>query len=133
MRTGRPRVLSLLILSARLRCPVCGQSSIFKAPFSVRHHCPACASLFQREEGFFVGAVMVNAVATESAALVFYFACLQVFGYSDGLILAVALPLTFLLPVLFYHHSWSVWLGFDYLVEGLPRYEGQGRGPINSK
>lgn len=26
-------------------------------------------------------------------------------------------------PVAFYHHSWSLWLGFDYLIEGLPKYD----------
>jgi len=25
-------------------------------------------------------------------------------------------------PVAFYHHSWSLWLGFDFLVESLPKY-----------
>jgi hypothetical protein len=27
-----------------------------------------------------------------------------------------------LFPVVFFHHSWSLWIGFDYLVESLPRY-----------
>ena len=26
-----------------------------------------------------------------------------------------------LFPVAFYHHSWSLWLAGDHLVEGLPR------------
>ena len=30
-------------------------------------------------------------------------------------------------PVLFYHHSWSLWLGFDFIVESLPKYDG-GKG-----
>jgi hypothetical protein len=94
----------------------------------VRQHCPSCSSLFKREEGFFVGSVMVNAVATESAALVVYFACLYAVGYREDLILIVALPLTLILPVLFYHHSWSVWLGLDYVFEGLPKYEEPGAG-----
>jgi hypothetical protein len=27
-------------------------------------------------------------------------------------------------PVAFYHHSWSLWLGFDFIVESLPKYNG---------
>jgi hypothetical protein len=23
-------------------------------------------------------------------------------------------------PLAFYHHSWSLWLGFDHLIESLP-------------
>jgi hypothetical protein len=30
-----------------------------------------------------------------------------------------------LFPVAFYHHSWSFWLGFDYLIESLPKYQGK--------
>jgi len=26
-----------------------------------------------------------------------------------------------LFPVAFYHHCWSIWLGFDHLIEGLPK------------
>ncbi len=128
MRRGRPKIFVTLARAARLRCPVCGQSSVFKSPFRVRHHCSSCAALFQREAGFFVGAIMVNMVVTETAALVFYFAALQTVGFSEGLIFSVALPLAFVLPVLFYHHSWSLWLGFDHLIEGLPQHEGREAG-----
>ena len=124
MRGGRPRVFETLGRAARLRCPVCGRSSVFRAPFRIRHHCPACEALFQREAGFFVGAIMVNMVVTETAALAFYFAALRAVGFSEGLIFSVALPLAFVLPVLFYHHSWSLWLGFDHVVERLPKYDG---------
>ena len=87
------------------------------------------SALFQREDGFFIGAVMVNAVATELAALVFYFASLQALGYSEGLILSIALPVAFFFPVILYHHSWSVWLGLDHTLEGLPKFEARGREP----
>jgi hypothetical protein len=31
-------------------------------------------------------------------------------------------------PIAFYHHSWSLWLGFDHLVESLPHdSNGQAR------
>ncbi len=70
---------------------------------------------------------MVNMVTTEVAGLVFYFACLLIFGYSDRLIVVTILPLSLIFPVAFYHHSWSVWLSFDYLVEGLPQATGRAR------
>ncbi len=127
MRTVRHRVISALTRCASLRCPACGQSSIFQAPFRVRHHCPSCAALFQREEGFFIGALMANVVATELVAVALYVVCLLTIGYNDLLLLVAALPLAFILPVGFYHHSWSVWLSFDYMVEGLPKYKGRGR------
>lgn len=128
MRTKRPRLFSTLARCALLRCPACGRSSIFGAPFRVRHHCPSCTVLFQREEGFFVGSIMINVVATEVLALVFYLVALQTIGFSEGLILLIALPLVLVLPIALYHHSWSAWVGLDHIVEGLPLYDGRGPG-----
>lgn len=67
---------------------------------------------------------MINVVTTEVAGLLFYFACLLVVGYSDRLVWFTFLPLTFIFPVAFYHHSWSAWLCGDFWVEGLPQYTG---------
>lgn len=69
---------------------------------------------------------MANVVATELVAVSLYVVCLLTIGFSDLLLLAGALPLAVILPVAFYHHSWSVWLSFDYAVEGLPKDKGGG-------
>lgn len=106
-----------------MRCPACGQSSIARSPFRIRHHCPDCRSLFKREEGFFVGAILANVLTTEMVILVNCTIWLTLIGSSYEKVLAVLFAVALLFPVAFYHHSWSLWLGFDYLVEGLPRYE----------
>jgi uncharacterized protein (DUF983 family) len=107
----------------RLRCPVCGESKIVTQPFHIRHHCPECMSLFKREDGFFVGAILANVVTTELVILVVCFFFLLIVGadYSHVLVLLFVMALIF--PVLFYHHSWSLWLGFDFIVESLPKYD----------
>ncbi|HEX8069167.1 MAG TPA: hypothetical protein VF546_04385 [Pyrinomonadaceae bacterium] len=107
-----------------LRCPVCGAASIVQSPFRIRHHCPACRALFMREEGFFVGPVMIDVVAAEVASSALYFLGLLTVGVSDFMILAAVLPMILVFTFGFYHHSWSLWLGFDYLVESLPKYDG---------
>ena len=80
-------------------------------------------SLFKREEGFFVGAILANVVTTEVVILLVCFFFLLVIGaqYSSVLILLFVMALIF--PVPFYHHSWSLWLGFDFIVESLPKYD----------
>jgi uncharacterized protein (DUF983 family) len=65
---GRP-VVGTLARGARLRCPACGGAGVFRSPFRVRPECPACGAVFQREEGFFVGAIMINVVTTEAAVM----------------------------------------------------------------
>ena len=107
----------------RLCCPVCGGARVFQSPFRVRPECPACGAVFQREEGFFVGAIMINVVTTEAAVMVAAGLWLLSTTGRDGgaplltLLFAVAL----LFPIAFYHHAWSLWLAGDHLVEGLPR------------
>ena len=125
MREDRPPLISLLARCTTLRCPVCGRPSIFQSPFRVRRYCPSCRALFEREEGFFVGALTINVVTTELVILTAYLVCLLTAGFSDRLILTTLLPIAIIFPVGFYHHSWSVWLNLDHLVEGLPKYEGQ--------
>jgi uncharacterized protein (DUF983 family) len=121
--SGKRSILTVLSRSLRLRCPACGQSSILAGPFQVKHHCPNCRSLFKREEGFFVGAILANVMATEFVILVLCLIWLIVIGSSYETVLVGLFIIALLFPVVFYHHSWSLWLGFDYLIEGLPTYE----------
>ncbi|MCA1850761.1 MAG: DUF983 domain-containing protein, partial [Acidobacteria bacterium] len=109
----------------RLCCPACGRAGVFQSPFRVREACPACGAVFQREEGFFVGAIMLNVVTTEAAVLAAAGLCLLTLGGRDALMLWLLFAVALLFPVAFYHHSWSLWLAADHLVEGLPR-RGQG-------
>jgi uncharacterized protein (DUF983 family) len=118
----RPDILKTLTRGLRLRCPVCGESNVFRAPFQVRHHCPACGALFQREAGFFVGAIMVNVVVTEGAVMLAFGLCLLALGGGGTLTLPVLFAVALLFPVLFYHHAWSLWLAGDHVVERLPKH-----------
>lgn len=81
-------------------------------------------SLYKREDGFFVGAILANVVITELVILVFCFFCLLILGADYEKVLVVLFIVGLIFPVAFYHHSWSLWLGFDYLVESLPKYRG---------
>ena len=76
--------------------------------------------IFKREEGFFVGAIMANVVATEVWILIVYFACLLLTNFGDQTTLTILFLVGVTFPLLFYHHSWSLWLGLDHLIEGLP-------------
>ena len=119
-KEGRP-VFTTLARAARLCCPACGRRSVFRSPFHVRPSCPACGAVFQREEGFFVGAVMLNVITTEAAVMLAAGLTLLLFPGQDRLLLGLLFAVALLFPVAFYHHAWSLWLAGDHLVEGLPR------------
>jgi uncharacterized protein (DUF983 family) len=121
MKRDRRSIINTLWRCLTLRCPVCGQSSIVERPFQIKHHCTSCNALFKREDGFFVGAIMVNVVTTEVVILALYLICLPIINSNEQLVITILLTVALLFPIAFYHFSWSIWLGFDHLVESLPK------------
>jgi uncharacterized protein (DUF983 family) len=121
VKSARRSIIKTLLRAVRLRCPVCGESSIVQSPFHIKHECPVCDALFKREDGFFVGAIMANVVTTELVILVLYVMCLPVINARFDLVLTGLSVVALIFPVAFYHHSWSFWLAFDHVVETLPK------------
>jgi uncharacterized protein (DUF983 family) len=119
----RPKLIQTVYRGLFLRCPVCGRSSIIQSPFHIKHHCPSCSALFMREVGFFVGAIMVNVVATDFAIVALYLFGVLAVGADFENVLVALFAFALVFPIAFYHHSWSLWLAFDHLVETLPRHD----------
>jgi uncharacterized protein (DUF983 family) len=114
---------TILTRGLKLECPVCGLESLVERPFHIRHHCRSCSALFKREDGFFVGAILANVVTTELIILAVCFFALLVLGVDYDKVLWLLFTLAVIFPLAFYHHSWSLWLAFDHLVEGLPKFK----------
>lgn len=78
--------------------------------------CPRCGYLFDREEGFFLGAFVINFIVTE-ALLGVVLGVLIVMEASGGapldLIIAAAVGVTILVPIFFYPFSKTVWTAID--------------------
>jgi uncharacterized protein (DUF983 family) len=120
IKRDRHTILATLARCLKLQCPVCGGESIVRRPFNLKHRCDACGAIFKREEGFFVGAIMANVVATEVFILITYLACLTLTNLSDSSILTILFVMAIAFPLAFYHHAWALWLGMDHFIEGLP-------------
>ena len=105
----------------KLRCPACGRASVVQRPFNIKMRCTNCDVIFKREEGFFVGAIMANVVATEVLILIVYFTSLLFTNFNEQITLAILFVIGVTFPLAFYHHGWALWLGMDHLIEGLPR------------
>ena len=111
-RVTTPR---LLWRALRLRCPRCGRGRLYRRSYAMFPHCAVCSWVFEREEGYWTGAVAVNLVVTEFviAALVVPLGILQV---PIVPLLIFGLPLPVLLPILLYRHSKSFWMAIDFLI-----------------
>ena len=46
----------------RQRCPVCGKGKVFAGLFKTYERCPNCNFYFEREEGYYTGAVAINLI-----------------------------------------------------------------------
>lgn len=121
MKRDPRTIVEIVSRSLRLRCPACGRASIVKAPFRIKQSCSSCGVSFNREEGFFVGAILANVVATEAVIILAYLVALTIGHDIDRGVITVLLVLAVSFPLAFYHHSWSLWLGFDHLIESLPK------------
>ncbi|HEV7860245.1 MAG TPA: hypothetical protein VGO91_16630 [Pyrinomonadaceae bacterium] len=72
---------------------------------------------------------MANVMTTEFLILVVYLISLPLFSFEDQLVIRLLVVLAVLFPLAFYHHSWSLWLSFDHLIETLPKYVDQHSRP----
>ena len=102
----------------RRRCPWCGGRGIFASWFELRPACPACGYRFAREEGYWVGAMVVIMGLIE---VVFGLLMVAVIGltYPDvpwTPLLVVGLALMVVVPVMGYPLAKLLWIAIDLLV-----------------
>lgn len=109
------RVGRLLNRGIHLRCPRCGAGPLFRSFFSMYPNCPSCDLRFEREQGYFVGAIYVNYGATAIIMIAGFFWLDRFINLSLGqqLILWTLFGISF--PLLFFRYSRSLWLSLDYI------------------
>jgi fatty acid desaturase len=71
---------------------------------------------------------MINVVTTEAMVMAVAGLLMLTFGGSGALLLTLLFAVALLFPVAFYHHSWSLWLAADHLIEKLPQHPNEDRG-----
>jgi uncharacterized protein (DUF983 family) len=94
-------------------CPRCGGRGINATFFDLQDACPNCSWTFEREEGYWVGAMVVL-----MAAVLFLFGSFIVIGivafWPDvhwNVLLWTGLAMNGLIPVLLFRWSRTTWLG----------------------
>ncbi len=98
----------------RRRCPRCGDKA-FTSWFRMKEHCDRCGLRFEREEGYWVGAVIINTTVT-FATFVFVFGSLIAITWPDvpwAVVLAATITANVAIPIVFYPHSRTVWLALE--------------------
>ena len=103
------------------RCPRCGSGHLFRRWFSMVERCPRCDYRFDREEGSWLGAYVVNFGVTEAglAALFTAYIINQAGSSASGAIapwIFMGLLVCVALPLVFYPFSKTIWTAIDLIM-----------------
>jgi len=124
------RAIRLLWRGLCLRCPRCGARSLFRTWFTMYERCSVCQLRFEREQGYFLGAMYINYGVTVVLALIGSFALEWWTAPSLAQQLSLWIGFCALFPVLFFRHSRGLWLAFDHIFDPV---EDQGLGDTDDK
>ena len=118
---GMARLLGRALLR---RCPRCGAGGLFTQWFTMAERCPRCGMRFEREEGFFLGAYVVNFAVTEGLLLVLLMAYVLVqANASDGVpvlpVVLATVSAAVLMPLVFYPMSRTIWVAVELVMRPL--------------
>ena len=109
--------LPQLAALVRQRCPRCREGKLFRGWFAMNDPCPKCGLIFQREEGYFLGAMYVSYFLSSILLGIGYFVGISLLpGWHDHLILAGLLLLYLPLTPLVFRYSRTVWIYIDRWV-----------------
>lgn len=103
------------IRAFRRRCPICGVPGVFTSWSALRENCPRCSHRFERHEGYWLGAIAINTVAT---ILVFtlVLVLMTVAFWPDppwGTISVATVITSVAFPVFFYPYSKGLWVALE--------------------
>ncbi len=108
------------------RCARCGSGHLFEHWTRMKPDCPRCGLHFEREHGYWAGALAINVIST-GGLLLLAFAVVLAFTLPDVnvvLTLSVLAPIALLGPIVWYPFSKTVWVAVDRaILQRLDPYE----------
>ena len=99
------------------RCPRCLQGRVWRGMFAMNETCPVCWLRFERETGYWTGA-MVASYAIGIPVLALIFLAVWLTSQWDFLVvLLVADALFFIAAPFVWRYSRVIWLHLDWLID----------------
>jgi uncharacterized protein (DUF983 family) len=115
MSTTAPSRTRMLLRGATRRCPRCGSGKLFHKWFKMVPDCPRCGMHFEREEGYWTGAIAVNTIIVGAIFTVVFVTAmaLTIPDIPWVTILMAVIPIMSVGPLLVYPFSKTLWLAID--------------------
>jgi uncharacterized protein (DUF983 family) len=122
-RMFRPPLSRIIKRAACWRCPHCGRGVLFQGVFRMLPRCPECGLSYFPEQGYYVGAMIINYIVTTTCVVAIFllsllFADFTTFSTNAKILLWMGFAIA--LSLLLMRHSYSLWLGIDYWVKPRP-------------
>jgi uncharacterized protein (DUF983 family) len=103
------------------RCPRCGAGHLFPGPrfwgwFTLAPDCPRCHLHFEREEGYWAGALAINIGITFGLFAIVFIALVAATIPEIPVVplLAVLVPIVVITPIVAYPFSKTIWMALDH-------------------
>jgi uncharacterized protein (DUF983 family) len=115
----RPPLQQIVRRAAHCRCPNCGRGRLFRGVFRMLPRCPECCLSYFPEQGYYVGAMIINYVATTAVVVAIFllsvlFRDFTTLSTNSKILLWMAFAIV--LSLLLVRHSYSFWLGIDFWI-----------------
>jgi uncharacterized protein (DUF983 family) len=130
------KAATLLGRAIRLRCPNCGEGSLFASYGRLRKRCPECGLWLERGEGdYYLGAYMVALIFIETLFAVGFVLVLVItwpdppwdaIQYGGVVVLAAG-------AIIAYPFSKTIWLAIDLMFRPLTPDDISGDGPVETR
>lgn len=97
------------------RCPRCGTGQLFQHYFHLVADCPNCSLHFEREAGYFAGALAINIMSVGGLFAVVFVSLLAATIPEIPVvpILAILVPIVVIVPIVWYPFSKTLWMALD--------------------
>jgi uncharacterized protein (DUF983 family) len=116
----RPPFRQIVRRASRWRCPNCGRGRLFRGVFRMLLRCPECGLSYFPEQGYYLGAMIINYAATTAVVVAIFLLSLLFPDFTPlstnskillWMVFAIALSLSLV------RHSYSFWLGIDFWIK----------------
>jgi uncharacterized protein (DUF983 family) len=116
----RPPLQQIVRRAAHWRCPNCGHGRLFRGVFRMFSRCPVCELSYFPEQGYYVGAMIINYAVTTAVVVAIFLLSLLIPDFTSlstnsKILLWIAFAIV--LSLLLMRHSYSFWLGLDFWIK----------------
>jgi uncharacterized protein (DUF983 family) len=100
-----------------LRCPRCLSGRVWRQFVTMNPACPACGFVFDRESGYFAGAMVISYALAVPILAAMVIALIKVGGLDAVVALIIGNTAYLVLVPFIFRYSRVVWLHMDWLID----------------